>query len=44
MLPMVSVAVVVVELDPDEVSRTETVSPLFTVPGAEVKAPPLIEY
>ena len=34
--PIVRVAVVVVENDPDEVKRTVIVSPLFTVPDVEV--------
>ena len=42
--PIVSVAFVVVELIPDEVCRTVTVLPLFTVPLALVYEPLLIEY
>jgi hypothetical protein len=39
--PMVSVAHVCVLKLPEEVSRTATVLPLFTVPDTVVKAPPL---
>jgi hypothetical protein len=42
--PMLKVTVVVVEKEFDEVCRSATVSPLFTVPAEVVKAPPLIEY
>ena len=42
--PMFSVAFVVVELLPDEVSRTVTVLPLLTVPLELVYDPPLTEY
>ena len=41
---MVSVAVVVVEKFADDVCSTITESPFTTVPGSEVKAPPLMEY
>ena len=42
--PIVSVAFVVVELLPDEVSCTVTVLPLLTVPLELVYDPPLMEY
>ncbi len=42
--PILRVRTVAVEKLDDDVWRTVTVFPLFTVPAAEVNAPPLIEY
>jgi hypothetical protein len=41
--PIVSVALVVVAYEPDEVNCTLTLSLLLTVPAADVKSLPLVE-
>lgn len=42
--PIVRMTFIAVEYDADEVARTETASPLFTVPVAKVKEPVPIRY